>query len=170
MELSPSPLNSSKNSWKLLPLHVSINWPSLVTLWGLVQKIYSKIHSVSCTNIHHDVKDLVNHGIAKNTKTCISWERNINFLQNKKILNLRLKEHILGSYRFVAEVTFKENLPETEVTFSTPTLRLDNGKAALTVRNLCAHLVDLNMDMLDNRSITSKHLGHKGLYLNKHYL
>ena len=61
----------------------------------------------------------------------------------------------------------KETLPETEVTFSTPTIRSDNGKAALTVRNLCDHLLDLNMDILDNRNITSKHLGRKGLYLNK---
>ena len=31
--------------------------------------IYSKMHPVSCTNIHHDVKDLVNHKMVKNTKT-----------------------------------------------------------------------------------------------------
>ena len=61
----------------------------------------------------------------------------------------------------------KETLPETEVTFSTPTIRSDNGKAALTVRNLYDHLLDLNMDILDNRNITSKHLGRKGLHLNK---
>ena len=61
----------------------------------------------------------------------------------------------------------KETLPETEVTFSTPTIRSDNGKAALTVRNLCDHLLDLNMVILDNRKITSKHLGRKGLHLNK---
>ena len=61
----------------------------------------------------------------------------------------------------------KETLAETEVTFSTPTIRSDNGKAALTVRNLCGHLLDLNMDILDNRNITSKHLGRKGLHLNK---
>ena len=30
----------------------------------------------------------------------------------------------------------KETLPETEVTFSTPTIRSDNGKAVITVRNL----------------------------------
>ena len=61
----------------------------------------------------------------------------------------------------------EETLPETEITFSTPTIRLDDGKTALTVRNLCDHLVDLNMDILDNRNITSKHLGRKGLHLNK---
>ena len=66
------------------------------------------MHLVSCTNTHHDVIDLVNHEIVKNTKTWISWERNITVLRNKKILNLSLRWHILRSYRFVAEVTFKE--------------------------------------------------------------
>ena len=61
----------------------------------------------------------------------------------------------------------KETLPETEKTFSAPTIRSDNGKAALTVRNLCSHLLDLNMDILDNRNIISKNLGRKGLHLNK---
>ena len=59
----------------------------------------------------------------------------------------------------------KETLPETEVTFSTPTIRSDNGKAALTERNLCDYLLNLkNMDILDNRNINSKHLGRKGLH------
>ena len=57
---------------------------------------------------HHDVIDLVNHGMVKNTKTWISWEWNITLLWNKEILNLCLIWHILRSYRFVAEVTFKE--------------------------------------------------------------
>ena len=26
------------------------------------------MHPVSCTNTHHDVRDLVNHGIVKDTK------------------------------------------------------------------------------------------------------
>ena len=61
----------------------------------------------------------------------------------------------------------KEALAETEITFSTPTIRSDNGKAVLTVRNLCDQLLDLNMDILDNRNITSNRLGRKGLHLNK---
>ena len=74
----------------------------------MVQKIYSKMHLVSCTNTHRDVTDLVNHGMVKNTKTWISWERNIIFLRNLNILNLCFRWHILSSYRFVGEVTFKE--------------------------------------------------------------
>ena len=52
----------------------------------MVQKMYSKMHSVSCTNTHHDVIDLTNHGMVKNKKTWISWEWSITFLKNKKIL------------------------------------------------------------------------------------
>ena len=46
-----------------------------------------------------------------NTKTWISWELNIVFLRNKKILNLCFRWQILRSYRFVAEVTFKYEWP-----------------------------------------------------------
>ena len=73
----------------------------------MVQKIYSKMHAVSCTNTHNYVIDLVNHGMVKNTKTWISWEWNITPLRNKKTLNLFLRWHILRSYCFVVEVTFK---------------------------------------------------------------
>ena len=51
------------------------------------------MHLVSCTNTHRDVTDLVNHGMVKNTKTWISWERNITFLRNKKKFNLYLTWH-----------------------------------------------------------------------------
>ena len=70
--LSPRPPNCSKDSWKLLPLLISISWKSLVTEWVVV------MHPVSCTSTHHDVTDLVNHGKCKNTKTWISYEWNIN--------------------------------------------------------------------------------------------
>ena len=73
----------------------------------MVQKIYSKMHLVLCSNTHHNITDLVNYGIVKNTKTWISWEWNITFLQNKNILNLCLRWHILRSYHFAVEVTFK---------------------------------------------------------------
>ena len=86
---------------------IFISWPSLVTSWVVVQKIYSKMYFVSCTNTHRDVTDSVNHGMIKNTKTWISWERKIIFLRNKEILNLCLRWHISRSYSFVAEVNLK---------------------------------------------------------------
>ena len=101
-ELSTSPPNLSNDFRKILSLLIFINWPSLVGYWVVVQKIYLKMHSVLCTNAHHDVTDLVNHGMVKNTKTWISRERNITFLWN-----MCLRWHILRSYRFVVEVTFK---------------------------------------------------------------
>ena len=71
---------------------------------------------ISCTNPHHDVTDLVNHGMVKNTGTWISWEQIITFLRNKKfVLNQCLRWNILRIYRFVAEVTFDDIL------FVTPT-------------------------------------------------
>ena len=71
------------------------------------QKIYSKMQSISCTNTHPEVAELVNHGSVKNTKTWISWERNITFPRDKKTLKLCLRWHVLKSYRFATEVTFK---------------------------------------------------------------
>ena len=107
LQSSPSLPNCWKDYWKLLYLLISVNWPSLLTSWFVVQKIYSKMHLISCTNTHHDVPDLVNHEMVKDTKTWISWEQNIIFLGNKKVLSLCFRWHILRSYRFVAEVTFK---------------------------------------------------------------
>ena len=95
--------NMESESWHVMGNYI-YNWPSLVT-WVVIQKI--KKCTVSCTNSHHDVKGLVNQGNVKNTKTWISWERNVTFLRTKNIFNLCLRWHILRSYRFVAEVTFK---------------------------------------------------------------
>ena len=100
LESSPSLPNCSKDHWKLLSMLISINWPSLVTSWFVVQKIFKNAPCFMVT-------DLVNHGMAKTSKTWISWEWNIIFLRNKKIVNLCFRWHILRSYRFVMEVTFK---------------------------------------------------------------
>ena len=95
---SHSTPNCSKDIWKVLLL-ISLNWPHLVTC-GCGSKIYSKMHPGSCNNTHHDNTELVNHDMVKNTKTLTSWEQNITFLWNKKILNLNLRWHILRSYHF----------------------------------------------------------------------
>ena len=103
--------HSSKLFKRLLKIIVFVYIYQLTKFGYLMScglNIYSKMHPASCTNIHHDVTDLVNHEIVKNTKTWISSERNITFLQNKKILNLCIRWHILRSYCFVTEETFKE--------------------------------------------------------------
>ena len=58
----------------------------------MAQKIYSKMHPISCTNTPHDVTDLVNHqpkcdiGLkwVKNANTRIWQKRNTTSLWNKK--------------------------------------------------------------------------------------
>ena len=69
--------------------------------WWLNELCFKR-YIQKCTKTHHDVTDLINHRMTKNTKTWIFWEQNKTFLQDKKILNLSLR-----SYHFVAEVTFK---------------------------------------------------------------
>ena len=55
-----------------------------------------------------------------------------------------------------------------KVIISQPTVRPDNGKAALTNHHLCDILEELIIDIMKNRNIDSKHLGGKGLHLNPH--
>ena len=57
--------------------------------------------------------------------------------------------------------------PSTKIIISTPITRTDNGKAALTVRNVNKHLNQLVLEIVDNKNITNKDLGKKGLHLSK---
>ena len=59
-----------------------------------------------------------------------------------------------------------EKLPQCKVWLSIPTLRTDNGKATLTVSRLVNHLLNLTIDVIDNRNIKSRHHSRKGLHLN----
>ena len=112
-----------ERTWNLAPLlqivqKITENYrPFLYLLtsqvWWLLE-LWLKIYIQKCTlshvlntNTQRDVTDLVNHRMVKNTKTWISWEGNIIFLWNKKILNLCFRWHILRSYSFVVEVTYK---------------------------------------------------------------
>ena len=75
------------------------------------------MHTVSCTNTHHDVTELVNHGMAKNTSR---MEHNYSLKQ--KILNLCFRWHILRNYRFLAEVSFKSIHVKTHKKFCIETI------------------------------------------------
>ena len=52
------------------------------------------------------------------------------------------------------------------VIFSQPTLRVDNGKAALTLHRLNEYFSELNLDVVNNSNIKVKHIGQKVLHLN----
>ena len=72
-----------------------------------------------------------------------------------------IQDNILKSKALV-----HEKLAQCKVWLSTPTLRTDNGKDTLTVPQLVNHLLNLNIDVIDNRNIKNRHLSRKGLDLN----
>ena len=51
----------------------------------------------------------------------------------------------------------KKKLPQYKVWLPTSTLRTDNGKATLTVRQLVNHLLNLNLDVINSRNIKNRH-------------
>ena len=61
----------------------------------------------------------------------------------------------------------QEKARDCKVYILTPTLGSGEGKATLTVNQLTNHLLQLNIDIVDNRNIISKHLSQKGLHLNE---
>ena len=59
-----------------------------------------------------------------------------------------------------------KQLPNCRVIVSKPTVRIDLRKANLTLRNINKHLKTLNLECIENGSISAQHLGRKGLHLN----
>ena len=62
----------------------------------------------------------------------------------------------------------EKEAPETKVVISAPIVRTDNGKAALTIRNIIKHLQQLDIEIINNEDINHKDLGRKGLHLPKY--
>ena len=62
--------------------------------------------------------------------------------------------------------TITKELPRCKVILSRPTIRKDNGKAALTLKHLNEHISQLETESIDNSNIKETHLGKKGLHLN----
>ena len=50
---------------------------------------------------------------------------------------------------------------------STPTLRNDDGKAQITVKQLIKRVLQLNIGTINRNNINVRHLAGKGLYLNQ---
>ena len=59
-----------------------------------------------------------------------------------------------------------KTLPKCNVVISKPTMRVDNGKAALTLKHLNEHLSQLKVQSIDNSNIKPMHIGKKGLHPN----
>ena len=62
----------------------------------------------------------------------------------------------------------KENNPNCHVVLSSPIDRLDDGKAALTIKRLNSLLSESSLDIIDNSNIGHSFLGMHGLHLNEH--
>ena len=78
------------------------------------------------------------------------------YLTSRKIL-----DNLITLKSFITD-----KLPNCKVVISTPTLRTDDGKAVLTVSQLTNHLLQLDIDIIDNRNINVRNPGNKGQYLN----
>ena len=74
-----------------------------------------------------------------------------------KFTSINIWDQLLHLKSFI-----QEKLPYAEVTISTPTLILVNGKVALTLRELTDHLINLKIVILDNGNIKSKDLSRMG--------
>ena len=60
-----------------------------------------------------------------------------------------------------------EKSPQCQtIFFSTPTIQSEKAKANLTLRQLTNHLLQLKIDVVDNRNITDRCIGRKGFHLN----
>ena len=64
------------------------------------------------------------------------------------------------------KIVSQKNLRQWKVWLATPTLRTNNGKATLTVSPLVNHLLNINIDVIDNRNIKNRHLSRKGPHVN----
>ena len=62
----------------------------------------------------------------------------------------------------------KENNPNCHVVLSLPIDRLDEGKAALTIKRLNSLLSKSSLDIIDNSNIGHSFIGMHGLHLNEH--
>ena len=72
-----------------------------------------------------------------------------------------LYKRLLLKRNIVNEIT------DLEIILSIPTFRMENRKTFLTLWLFTKHLVDLNIDILDNRHIQGKHLSKRGPHLTE---
>ena len=78
----------------------------------------------------------------------------------------RTSREILDDLLQLKSAITTKTLPKCQVIFSQPTLRVDNGKAALTLHRLNEHFSELNLDDVNNSNIKVKHIDQKSLHLN----
>ena len=122
----------------------------------LSQKRKVKVTRFSGANfrdMHNNIKPILRH--KPNTSFCTMT---LTSLPPNEIL-----DKILELERKIEEIN-----KDCKVIISTPTYRFDNRKAGNTVNELTNMLISLNVPIVDNKNISRKHLGYKGLHLNSY--
>ena len=127
----------------------------------LSQKCKVKVKRFSGANVrdmHDNIKPILRH----------KPEYIILHVGTNDALNLPLNEtldEILELKRKIEEIN-----KDCKVHFDilTPTYRFGNRKAGNTVNELTNMFINLNLPILNNKNISLKHLGYKGLHLNSY--
>ena len=101
-----------------------------------------------------------------NIKPTLKREPDILHIRTNKATNLTARDILDKLLRLKS--TILDARTSCKVIISQPNLRSDNGKAALSYHHLCSLLQQLNIDIIKNRNIGSKHLGDRGLHVNPH--
>ena len=103
---------------------------------------------------------------------CYYFKRLLKKVPGTIILNIVTNNRINKSSNNVLSKTLslkqrvKKSLPESKIIISNVIERLDNGKAALSVKRSNKHLSSLEVDIVDNSNISKEIFGKKGLHLN----
>ena len=66
------------------------------------------------------------------------------------------------------KIRIQKALPFCKIYYSLPTIRMDNSKANIIIRNLNTKVKKQNYLLVDNSNISEYHIGKKGLHLNAH--
>ena len=125
----------------------------------LSQKRKVKVKTFSGANVrdmHDNIKPILRH----------KPEYIILHIGTNDALNLppnEILDKILELKKKIEEIN-----KDCKVIISTPTYRFDNRKAGNTANELSNMLINLNVTIVNNKNISRKHLGYKGLHLNSY--
>ena len=104
LDLELSPPKHPKFFLKILPMTISISWPSLMSKSFEIQKIYSKRSSCLCANAHLDVTTSCWIGLKYKKLDTSKTEHDFR-MNEKKYLKTCHKDNFFRRYHFLGEVT-----------------------------------------------------------------
>ena len=171
--------NSKGNNTNFPDPHMSVNnvysfdahpWPKNTSLRAgdsMIKGINKKCISTNFKSVKVRcfigtmIDDMYFHLISLLRKKPAALHVGANNLSNET--SFQIYDKLLNLVHFV-----KENDPNCHVVLSSPIDRLDDGKAALTIKRLNSLLLESSLDIIDNSNIGHSFLGMHGLHLNEH--